>query len=899
MKLEVTAGYISGLKWSKSIFGIIVLLFFFEYKPYSQEYHINFSQGTSLSEALIESSRKYHFRVAYDASRLQAINARNEATGNSVDEYLNSLLENSGFIFSYKHGSYLIIDEIQDKTGVIASECQLMASVIDNETGEQLPFASIMLPEQNIQAMASTNGTFTVKSVISNPMHIIIKYIGYRTLDTAIHWSGNQLNVAFRLSQEASKISPVDIVQNKPDVIEVKSDVDFATSLNPSRLIDLPAIVEADIFRTLQLLPGIRYSENSSELSIRGGTSDQNLVLFDGQTLYNLSHYYGVFSSVNPNIVKDIEVYKGGFDSRYGERIAGIVDITGKSGNQMKPAFQADINLLSVNLALELPVTKKLTMILAGRRSYSDIYKTSFAGNLFDKFRPVRNALGDTVIVSEPSFYFYDLNGKLNYRISSTENISLSIYGGKDHFENSYSINSHAFHISNADSNVWHNYGLSMNWQKQWNASFFSSAVVSYSGYDNSSSNLTIINSMSPGGPGHEFLPDSQNFFRTSSHNTLKDLSLSMRNAYQINNYNKLNFGFLIRKNDIFYHKDADRIYIYDNTTRSSSVSSVYIQDQISASENFVIKPGFRLTYYEGTNNFYFEPRLSVNYNLDENFSLRFATGHYNQFISQVYSQQETGYNRNFWVLSNDSVNPVLKANHFIAGATFRKGKFQFDAEGYYKQYTGIQEYFYVSQFLRNTDFRNYFPSQNQSQGAQASTSSPSYFISGAGRSYGIDFFASYNIRNFESWISYSLSKSEQNFDQINSGNTIPALTDQRHQFSFTNLYNIGKWNLGSVLLFYTGRPYIIATRNHANNTIERRYERLPNYFRFDVSANYNFRIKMVRFKTGISVINLFNNSNYFDANTRKFDFESTTFSETNLIQSQKLSLNVFLHIAF
>lgn len=473
MKLEVTAGYISGLKWSNSIFGIIVLLFFFEYNLYSQEYHINFSQGTSLSEALLESSRTFHFRVAYDASRLQAINAGNEAKGNSLNEYLSSLLANSGFSFSYKHGSYLIIEEKPDNEKLNDSGCQLLASIIDNETGEQLPFASIMLPEQNVQTMATTNGTFSVKNVISNPMHIIIRYIGYNTLDTLIKWTGSQVTLVFRLRQEVSKISQVDIIQNKADMIEVKSNVDFVTSLNPSRLIDMPVAVETDIFRALQLLPGIHYSENSSELSIRGGTSDQNLVLFDGQTLYNLSHYYGVFSSVNPNIVKDIEVFKGGFDSRYGERIAGIVDITGKSGNQMKPAFQADINLLSVNMALEIPVTKKLTMIVAGRRSYSDIYKTSFAGNLFDKFKPVKSGPGDTVIVSEPSFYFYDLNGKLNYRISSTENISLSVYGGKDHFDNSYSINSRAFYVSNTDSSVWHNYGLSLNWQKQWNTSFF------------------------------------------------------------------------------------------------------------------------------------------------------------------------------------------------------------------------------------------------------------------------------------------------------------------------------------------------------------------------------------------------------------------------------------------
>jgi ferric enterobactin receptor len=900
MKLEATVKWLLNIKKIKSTLWVIVFLCFIFNNAKSQEFKLSFGNKETLSEALLLSSRTFDFKVAFDARRLNALYAEKEVSGNTQGEFITNLLKNSELTFIFKHGSYLIIEKDSSQPGKALKECQLSGSVSDYDTREQLPFASVILADQNINSPASTNGTFIIKNIISNPIHLTVSYIGYFPIDTLISWDKSHIELTFRLKQRVNKINPVEIKGDRIEMVDYRGDVDFATIINPSKLIDLPVLAETDIFRTLQLLPGISYSENSSELSIRGGTSDQNLVLFDGQTLYNLSHYYGVFSSINPNIVKDIQVFKGGFDSRYGERISGIIDITGKSGNQLKPAVSADINLLSINLALEIPLSNKLTLVAAGRRSYSDIYKTSFSDNLFSKSIPVlKTNAADTIIVSEPSFYFYDLNGKLNYRVSKNENISVSIYGGKDFFNNSYTYNSRALYVSNADTNTWHNYGISANWQKQWNGSLFSSLMVSSSGYTNDSENKTSIDRLQANGHERPYLPDNKNVFNTHNNNELKDWAISLRNDFLIDNFNMLNFGILLRRNDIAYYKDADKVYIYDNTRQSAWISSVYGQDRISLFTNLILKPGFRITYYNGNRKLYFEPRFAAKYNFSDRFSLRLATGEYTQFISQVVSQQETSYNKNFWVLGNDSVNPVLKAFHLITGAAYNRNNILFDIECYYKQYTGLQEYIYLSQFLRNTEFGKYFPGKNNTLLPPASPNKPSYFINGSGKSYGVDFFVRYKSRYYTSWISYSISKNKQIFDSINQGAEIPSLTDQTHQFSFTNLVTVGKWNFGSTTLFSTGRPYIAGTQNQPGLPVERIYQRMPDFFRMDLSANYSFLIKNLRLKTGISVINLFNTSNYFDINTRKFDFENTSFSETNLIRSQSLSLNLFFHINF
>jgi ferric enterobactin receptor len=898
MRLEVTEEYLLKLKLNKVRLCIIFLLFFYSSVSSAQDLQFNFKKDTRLSEALLLASKELHFKVAYDVGRLQNYYVPETITGKNVDDFLNHLLEQSGFIFLYKHGCYLIVEKPDIRDKETDQTIMLTGSIVDKETGEQLPFASVLVPEQNIHAIASSNGTFSVKDIVSNPVHLTINFIGYSSMDTSINLEAGLNNLVIALKPKAVSIQSVDIVKNRIDIIDFRDEIDFATTVNPSRLMDMPMTVETDIFRTLQLLPGVSYCEHSSELNIRGGTSDQNLVLFDGQTLYNLSHYYGVFSSINPSIVKDIQVFKGGFDSRYGERISGIVDISGKSGNQMKPSFAADINLLSINLEAEVPVTKKLTLVAAGRRSYSDIYSTSFADKLFEKRNSaMKSEPDDTVTVSEPSYYFYDVNAKVNYRISDQENLFISAYGGEDNYKNAYTLNSHAMHIATLDSNVWHNYGVSINWQKQWNPSFFSSLMVGASGYENQSVNSTTINRRAIDEQQQPYLPDSQNVFLAENTNELKDISVSSRNTLTINSNHMLNFGFLLRRNRIYYHKDADKVYVYDNINQSSWISSFYILDKISVSEKFIIKPGFRLTYYDGNRQVYLEPRLSARYSISDNLSLRMAAGRYNQFISQVASQQETGYTKNFWALSNDSVNPVLKASHFLAGLAWEKGKFFADAEVYFKKYSGQQEYVYLSNFLRNTDFDDFFPKNGPSPPVEESASSPSYIITGTGQSAGIDVIFGFKSRMYTGWISYSLGHSTQRFNMINQGAEIPSLTDQRHQISISNLVALGRWNLGSVCLFSTGRPYIAENRIEMGQSIERRYERLPNYFRCDVSANYRFSIKNVRLKTGVSVVNLFNSQNYFDVNTRTFKFESTTFSETNLVQSQRMALNIFLHI--
>jgi hypothetical protein len=266
------------------------------------------------------------------------------------------------------------------------------------------------------------------------------------------------------------------------------------------------------------------------------------------------------------------------------------------------------------------------------------------------------------------------------------------------------------------------------------------------------------------------------------------------------------------------------------------------------------------------------------------------AVGRYFQYLNKSTTEQSYGYNRDFWVLADGNLHPVISSNHFIAGASYETKHLFFDLEGYYKTVDGLQEYLF---------FRNPKGTKSGFAAPKPPTPGLSRFISGTGNAYGIDFLAKYETRNFTSWLAYSLSKATQNFSEINNGIDIPAQFDQTHQLKWTNIYSLKKWNFSTLTLYTTGQPYIESTSKDNNFNTTRVYNRLPDYFRIDLSANYNFNIKNVNIKPGFSILNALNTANYLDIYIRDFDFGNNEFTETTLVKAQELTFNFFVNFRF
>jgi len=691
------------------------------------------------------------------------------------------------------------------------------------------------------------------------------------------------------MNKKLVQLPIVNITGEKLRIIEMGKDAGHI-SFNPANFTNLPNGSQPDVFATLQLLPGIASNENSSALSIRGSENDENLVLLDGFTLYNLDHFFGQFSTINPNYIKDIQIYKGGFDSRYGERVSAIIDITGKSGSQNNVKANGGINLISSNLGIEIPLGKKTTWIATGRKTYynlfnSPLFKDIFKNRFFAdaKRNPPKNAVELT-----PNYYFYDVNTKISHQINDKEKITFSAFASKDFLDLSNSSQNLLDTIETQNVNKWENYGISSSWSKQWNNGLYSLLTVGYSGYSNTFFDSTKVTHYVPIINPNPNLPNRVNNFQTNEGNELTDLFLALKSSYLFNNNHRIDFGFLTRKNEFSFEKKSDGQYLYNNLKNSAVLSSIFVQDQYTIFRGLTIKPGFRLNHYELTRKLYFEPRLSASYQINETIGLKMAAGKYFQFLNKVSTDQQYGYNRDFWILSDESRHPIIESDHFILGTNLTFGNFLFDVEAYYKTTHGIQEYFAISNYQRGTipDFNNPLQVTNK-------------FVVGNGNAMGLDAMLKFESRLYTGWISYTRSKSYYHFQAINKNEEIPALFDQPHKFTFVNLISWRKWNFSALYIFASGQPYISKQDQDTQFNIQRTYSRLPNYNRIDISANYNLSIKKLNIKMGATIINLLNFSNYYSIYTRKFDFQNNSFTQTSIIKAQGLTPNVFLEFNF
>lgn len=871
------------------LLGLIVLLFL-SATVSAQTYQFSFKE-TPVSEALANAASEMGVRISFDAGKMEQFSVSGNISGEQPDEIIQKILANTSYTTALKYNTWLVVKAGEQVKAVIPT-VQVQGVVFDRQSGEQLPYANLFFGNKNLSLSTSVNGTFGVQFPDTANLRLMVQYLGYFVLDTMLEVKPGQNSFSLGLSRKMQTLPTVDVQGEKLQLISQNDEAGHFT-FNPMRFSDLPNYGETDVFRALQLLPGISSTENSSQLNIRGSSADQNLVLFDGFTLYNLDHFFGVFSALNPYVIKNIQVYRGGFDSRYGERVSGIIDITSKSGNQLKPEIYGGINLISANLTAEIPVTKKLTLVAAARRAYTDIYSSWLADALLASKtgQPTRLPEQESNAI-EPDFYFSDANLKLSYNISTNENISISTYGAKDYLNSSNTSQRPNVLINTEDINEWGNYGFGASWKKQWNAKSFTNLQAGHSGYFNDYNNNTqltadtTLNQPPPGETGPASLVTNEN-------NDLVDYFISFQNNYMFDKVHLLEWGVAAKFNQYQYYKDATQDYVYSNLENDSWLYSLYAQDKINIERKLSVKPGIRINWYNKTGKLYFEPRLAASYNTGNNLTWKAAVGKYFQYLNKSSSEQTFGYNRDFWVLADGDQHPVISSNHFILGGSFEKNKLFFDVEAYYKTINGLQEYL----FLQNPQNK----SGNIKPAAPPVPPNPglSQFIAGTGQAMGIDFLAKYETTRYTSWVSYSLAKATRNFDEINKGDDIPSAYDQTHQIKWTNIYAIKKWNFSSLTLFSTGQPYVAGTSKDEDFNTTRVYNRLPDYFRVDISGNYSFRMGKVNITPGFSVINLLNTKNYLDIYVRNFDFNGNQVSETTLVKAQEITLNFYVNFRF
>lgn len=755
--------------------------------------------------------------------------------------------------------------------------------VKDKESGETLPFASVFVKGTSIGTTTNEDGFFTLFNVPLNTSTIQVQYLGYQTKTLVLTPEISNGNIIILLQPDTSQLDEVVIsADSRQQIIKMNKNVS-QISLSPKKLAAIPNLGEKDIFRALQLLPGVSgTNESSAGLYVRGGTPDQNLVLLDGFTVYHVDHFYGFFSAFNSDAIKDIQLFKGGFPAEYGGRISSVMDLTGKTGNSNKLSFSGGLSLLSANATVEIPISKKVNLLIAGRRSYTDILQSGLYNSIFDLYNDSEPANSDNLPDSdrfqqnqtEPSFYFYDLNTKFSYKPTDKDIISISVYNGKDNLDNSRE-NENTFGANNGEERTintdiedllnWGNWGSSIRWARQWNDKLYTNAIGAYSNYFSKRNRLNYVTVQSA---------DSTNTNKTGSveDNTLNDYTLRIHNEYKINSKHSLEFGGQLTKNEVDYQYSLnDSITVIEQEDKGL-LSTIYLQDKWSPTKKINITGGIRATHFDVTENIYYEPRLSASYQLNDQIKLKGAWGRYYQFVNRIVREDVTQGSRDFWLLANEENSPISFAEHLIIGASYEIDDWLFDVEYFEKEMTGLTEFSLRFQSALGTDPNDQL------------------FFEGTGISRGIDFLIQKKVGKYTGWIGYTLSEVAHTFPDLNS-NPFYSLNDQRHEFKIVNVLKAGRWDLGATWVYGSGKPYtapnglytitlLDGTETEYVSIGEKNGLRLAPYHRLDLSATYNFNLGLGKGSMGLSLFNLYNRTNTW---YKEFEVVDSEVIETNV----------------
>jgi hypothetical protein len=746
----------------------------------------------------------------------------------------------------------------------------ISGTVSEAFSNETLIGVSIVVPALNTGAATNEYGFYSL-TLPEGEYEVLVSYLGYRdTRSTLILDSDKTIN--FQIEQQAEELEEVVVTENseKPDIRKPQMSVN---TISVQTIKKVPVVLgEADVIKSLLLLPGVTSAgEGASGFNVRGGAADQNLILLDEATIFNSSHLFGFFSVFNPDAIKDVKLFKGGIPARYGGRVSSVLEIFQKEGNSRKFSMNGGIGAVASRLLAEGPIVKdKAAFLVGGRASYAHLFFP-----LFD--------LDNTA-------YFYDLNTKLNYRVNPNNSLYLSGYFGRD-----------VFGIASSFENTYGNSVLNFRWNHLFSNKLFSNLSLIYSDYYYGLE-LDFV--------GFRWNSGIQNF------NLKYDLKHYLNDELQVNyGLNNIYYRFnpgeiepnspesgilqeqLIQK---YANEFAAYVDIEQHITKDLSIEyglrwSYFVrlgQDELNvyANDTPVIFDPFLLVYQEADpiavatpgrggslatfNNF--EPRISMAFTWNPDNAFKASYTRVAQYL-HLLSNTSSPTPLDVWTPSGPFVKPQLLDQYALGYfCNIREGRYSLETEVFYKDIQNRIDYIDGANLIANNAIEQ-------------------VILNGMARAYGLELLLRKNEGNFQGWLAYTVSRSEQRTPGrepvvdngrsnretgINLGEWYSTPYDKTHDIALFGTYELDdKWSFNSNFIYQTGQPtnYPIGQFEFQGITIPyyglRNKERLPDYHRLDISAilkpgknkGRNWQAEWI-----FSIYNLYNRRNAASINFRR-----------------------------
>lgn len=663
----------------------------------------------------------------------------------------------------------------------MGQEYTLSGNVKDGSNGETLAGATVLLKGTTYAAATNAYGFYSL-SAPAGTYTVVFSFIGYKTMEKTVPLL-KDLTAHATLSAEDTELEEVRVT-TKLEANNIESTQMGVVQLQMAEIKKVPAFLgEVDILRTIQLLPGIKNAgDGNTGFYVRGGGPDQNLILLDEAPIYNASHLLGFFSVFNGDAVKDVTLHKGNMPAQYGGRLSSVLDISMKEGNNQRFEVDGGIGIISSRLTLQGPIVKdKSSFIISGRRTYVDVVarpwieRSDFKGT---------------------SYFFYDLNAKLNYIVGDRDRLFLSGYYGRDKFI--YSDVDAGF---NTDI-PWGNASACLRWNHIYNPKLFANASAVFTNYDFS-------------------FGATQEDFRIVINSGIKDYTLKYDISYFPNGRHTLKTGIhytfhTFMPTSVSAEQGSTVFDLGKKTRLYSHDAAVYVSDDWDVSPKLRVNAGLRFgnftqtgpfdrykkdmfgrindTVHYGAGNVVanyngLEPRLSLRYSLGSRSSLKASYARNFQYI-HLASISSISLPTDIWMPCTEVIKPQ-ESNQVALGyfRNLRDNAFESSVEVYYKTMSNQVEF---AEGAQPTD--NIYDNPDNA------------FTFGKGWSYGAEFFLKKNAGRVTGWIGYTLSWTWRNFPAINFGQDFLAKYDRRHDVSFVMTYNVNRiLNLGIVWVYGTG----------------------------------------------------------------------------------------------
>jgi hypothetical protein len=802
------------------ILALLSLLFF---NSYGQQSSVVLPLSTIIKTIEVQYNVKFSYAVA-DVQNITIAPPESTLTFKETIVYLNAKVLLNFVAINDRYVTVSVLDKTVRVCGTIFSDYGKVT----------LPGASIRLLGSTKSAVASTTGYFNLDNVPLNST-LTISYIGYEDQQFSAKelLPNNKTCTTITLKSSNEILSPVLIT--KYLTTGLQKYIDGSTVLNTKKFGILPGLIEPDILQSIQVLPGIESTNESiANINVRGGTNDQNLMLWDNIKMYHSGHFFGLISAYNPNLTNKVVVSKNGTSAAYSDGVSSTINMS--TNDEVGTAFKGGIgfNLINADAFLEIPLAKNLELDISGRRSITDFINTPTYSNYFNRsFQDSEIKTNNQGGTTNSDFYFYDYTAKLLFDVSDKHQVRATVIGINNALDYAEFKTENSNNEEKVSRLAQKNMGYGGSWKAQWNSNLQTDINGYLSKYNIDASDYRVATDQ-----------------RLTEANEVLETGLKLNVNYAINKNFKVLNGYQLTETGMLNQTTVR------NPSFSSTIKNVLLNQALFSEVEYqkngaFLRAGVRLNYFQKFDKLLVEPRLNVRQQISTVFALKLEGEFKNQTATQIVDFEDDflGVEKRRWVLVDNKSIPIAISKQASFGLEFKKNKVNIDLTGFYKFVDGIT--------ASNQGFYNSFQYSNANGNYTAK---------------GVEFLANTTTTNYSIWLSYTFSTNNYEFETF-LPTTFPNNVDIRHSASLGfnyDLFQNFKISLGGI--WRNGQPFtgVVAgneTKQNGSftqvNYASPNSKNLDDFIRLDASLSYNFDFSSsIKASLRAGVINFTNENN-------------------------------------